>query len=340
MVSLAVCWTSLLNIQQTKDAFNWFLDGLFFDSVLSYPFLDTAPFFPYYSCEKKFFLLSTVFVMQTTIIYPIHIPVNLSFYQPLQGEMSYFFIVLSSILVLALYIFYDQLKRHRQRVLHDQNSFARQLIDSMETERKRIATELHDSIGQELLIIKNRALLALNDLKNKQNIREQLDEISQTASRAIQETREITYNLRPYQIDRLGLKKSLESIIYRAARTTTISFTSDIDPIDHLIPQEMEIHVYRIIQEIVNNIIKHAQATEGKVIIKRWYDRLNIDVEDNGIGFDISLQNSQNTRGIGLYGIAERTRLIGGIFRIESTPGKGTRILLTIKTYDRIDVEH
>jgi signal transduction histidine kinase len=331
---------SSFNIQQTKDAFNRFLDGLFFDPVLSYPFLDTAPFFPYYSCAKKIFFLSTVFVMQTTIIYPIHIPAILFFYQPLQGEMSYFFIVLSCIIVLVMYIFYDQLKRHRQRVLHDQNSFARQLIDSMETERKRIATELHDSIGQELLIIKNRALLALNDLKNKQSIREQLDEISQTASRAIQETREITYNLRPYQIDRLGLKKSLESIIHRAARTTTISFTSDIDPIDHLIPQEMEIHVYRIIQEIVNNIIKHAQATEGKVIIKRWYDRLNIDVEDNGIGFDVSLQNSRNTRGIGLHGIAERTHLIGGIFRIESTPGKGTRILITIKTYDRIDLEH
>jgi len=207
----------------------------------------------------------------------------------------------------------------------------------MEAERKRIASEIHDSIGQELLIIKNRAILALNDLKNKKNVHEHLEEISSTASRAIQETREITYNLRPYQIDRLGLKKSLESIISSAARTTSISFSSDIDPIDDLIPKEMEIHVYRIIQECVNNIIKHAHATTGKVIIKRWYNRLNVDVEDNGTGFDVAVQRSRDARGIGLHGILERTRLIGGTLRIESNPGKGTRVLITIKTFDQVD---
>lgn len=259
--------------------------------------------------------------------------------QPPIWETLYFQIILLCILALIGYLFYFQ-RKHRRRSLHEQNVFTRQLIDSMEAERKRIATELHDSIGQELLIIKNRALLALSDLKNKKKVREQLDEISHTASQAIQETREITNNLRPYQIDRLGLKKSLESIINRAAQTTTISFTSDIDPIDNLIPKEMEIHVYRIIQECVNNIIKHANATAGKVTIKRWYNRLNIDVEDNGTGFNVSLQRTQNERGIGLQGIAERTRFIGGTMRIESNLGKGTRVLITIKTYDRIDGEN
>ena len=248
-------------------------------------------------------------------------------------EIWYFLIFSVCAILLIGYIIF----RRRQQALHQQNLFARQLLDSMETERKRIATELHDSIGQELLIIKNRALLALSDLKDKKNVREQLDEISNTASRAIQETREITYNLRPYQIDRLGLKKALESIITRAAQTTTIAFTSDIDPIDNLIPKEMEIHVYRIIQECVNNIIKHANATTGKITIKRWYNRLNIDVEDNGTGFDVSIERSKGARGIGLHGIVERTRLIGGTMRVESNLGKGTRVLITIKTYERID---
>ena len=102
----------------------------------------------------------------------------------------------------------------------------------------------------------------------------------------------------------------------------------------------MEIHVYRIIQECVNNIIKHAHATAGKVTIKRWYNRLNIDIEDNGSGFDVSLQRTRNERGIGLHGILERTRFIGGTMRIESNPGKGTRVLITIKTYDRINEEN
>ncbi len=219
-----------------------------------------------------------------------------------------FQIILVSILALIVFVFYYRRKRFR-RSLNEQNIFTRQLIDSMEAERKRIATELHDSIGQELLIIKNRALLALNDLRNKKNIKEQLDEISRTASRAIQETREIINNLRPYQIDRLGLKKSLESIIDRAARTTTISFTSDIDPIDGLIPKEMEIHVYRIIQECVNNIIKHAHAKSGKVTVKRWFNRLNIDVEDDGTGYDVLSEKDKkrkrhwNTGDCGTYSV-------------------------------------
>ncbi len=255
---------------------------------------------------------------------------------PSLWETWYFRIFLLCVVLLIGYALY----RRRQQVLHQQNLFARQLLDSMEAERKRIATELHDSLGQELLIIKNRALLALGDLKNKKNVREQLHEISDTASRAIQEAREITYNLRPYQIDRLGLTKALESIIRRASQTTPITYTSDIDPIDNLIPKEMEIHVYRIIQECVNNIIKHANATTGKVTIKRWHNRLNIDVEDNGTGFDISKERFQGARGIGLHGIIERTRLIGGTMRIESNPGKGTRVLMTIKTYERTDVEN
>jgi len=259
--------------------------------------------------------------------------------QPIFWKSSIFQIIIICILALIVFVSYYRRKRFN-RSLNEKNKFTRQLIDSMEAERKRIATELHDSIGQELLIIKNRALLALNDLKNKKNIKGQLDEISHTASQAIQETREIINNLRPYQIDRLGLKKSLESIIDRAARTTTISFASDIDPIDDLIPKEMEIHVYRIIQECVNNIIKHAHAVSGKVTVKRWHNRLNIDVEDDGRGYDVFSEKAKNERGIGIQGMVERIRFIGGTIRIESNPGRATRVLITIKTYDRIDDEN
>ncbi len=243
----------------------------------------------------------------------------------------YMYILIGFLLMIAGYVFF----RHRQQNGGSQNLFTRQLLDSMETERKRSASELHDSIGQELLIIKNRALLALNDLKDKKNVREQLDEISNTASQALQETREITYNLRPYQIDRLGLTKAIESIISRAERTTSIMFEPDIDPIDNLVPKEMEIHVYRIIQECVNNIIKHSNATKCRIIVKRWHSRLNMDVEDNGKGFDALTQRYKNGHGFGLLGILERIRLIGGTMRIESHPGKGTRVLMTINTFER-----
>ena len=250
-------------------------------------------------------------------------------------ERWYFRLSLVCALVLIGYVFYRRRKQRSMQVEQQQQLSERRLLDSMEEERKRIASELHDSIGQDLLIIKNRALLALEDIKNKKNTKEQLDEISETASLAIQETREISYNLRPYQIDRLGLKKAIESIFNRAAGTTAITFTSDIDPIDNLVQKEMEIHVYRIIQECVNNILKHANASKCDVVIKHWHDRLNIDVKDNGIGFNMTEKKSQESRGFGLHGILERTRLLGGAVKIESSPGNGTRILITIKTYER-----
>jgi signal transduction histidine kinase len=220
----------------------------------------------------------------------------------------------------------------RKKKTDVQNLFTRQLLDSMEAERKRIATELHDSLGQELLIIKNRILLTLKNLKDKNYVKEQLDEISETVTRAIQETRDISYNLRPYQIDRLGLTKALESIVNRSAQATAIKFTFDIDPIDNVVPKEMGIHIFRIIQESVNNIIKHSNATTGKVIVKRWHNRVNLDVVDNGTGFHVTKEKFEGPKGLGLNGIIERARLIDGTIRIESHPGKGTRILLTIKT--------
>jgi signal transduction histidine kinase len=124
-------------------------------------------------------------------------------------------------------------------------------------------------------------------------------------------------------------------MISRAAQTTAIAFTTDIDPIDNAVPKEMEIHFYRIIQECINNIIKHANATTAKVSIKRWSERLIIDVEDNGKGFDIEDQRIKETQGFGLHGIIERTRLLGGYVKTESVPDKGTRILITIKTNER-----
>ncbi len=253
------------------------------------------------------------------------------------GRHGDFRIAVISCIILIAYAVYYQQERRRRRLLDEQHSFTHRLLDLAEADRKRIAAELHDSIGQELLIIKNRALLALSDLKNKKNIREQLDEISSTASQAIQETREIAYNLRPYQIDRLGLRRAIESIINRASSTSSIKFTADIGMIDNVLAKEMEIHVYRIVQECINNILKHANATTARVLIKEWHDRFNITIEDNGTGFEGSSIKIEDTQGLGLQGLKERARVLGGIVQIESVPGHGTRILITIKTHEKTD---
>ena len=98
---------------------------------------------------------------------------------------------------------------------------------------------------------------------------EQLEEISAEASRALNEVREISYDLRPYQLDRLGLTKAIEAVVATAASASQTEFAADIDDIDDLFPEESRINLYRIVQESLNNILKHAAATHARVTVKR-----------------------------------------------------------------------
>jgi signal transduction histidine kinase len=128
------------------------------------------------------------------------------------------------------------------------------LLESQEAERKRIAAELHDSLGQNLLIIKNRALMGLMPQEMPDSTREQLDEISSVSSQAIDEVREIAYNLRPYQIDRLGLTRAIESMIKKIAVSSGIHFTTDVAQLKGVFSKDAEISLYRIVQECLNNM--------------------------------------------------------------------------------------
>lgn len=213
-----------------------------------------------------------------------------------------------------------------------QEFFSKQLLESQEQERQRIAVELHDSLGQDLLIIKNWALLGLNANGDETKIKNQLSEISATASQAIEEVREIAYNLRPYQIDELGLTKAIESMMERVSESSTIHFFSDIDTLDGFFSKEHEINFYRIVQECINNIIKHSGANRASVSIKREEGKIQLIIKDNGSGFNLEKVStrSNGNRGFGLTGIQERTRILGGKIVINSVPMQGTTISMTL----------
>lgn len=208
-----------------------------------------------------------------------------------------------------------------------QTAFSQKLIAAQEQERKRIAGELHDGLGQNLLVIKNWTLLAQQRNKEGEN-EEMLDEISTTASQTIEEVRRIAYNLRPYQIDEIGLTRAIGGMFKRVSKTTAIDLTWEIDDIDGCLSSENEINLFRIVQECLNNIIKHSSATKASVSIVRAKDQILLRVEDNGKGFSIGDQNEK--RGLGLVGIEERTRMIGGMAHIQSAPDKGTAIQINI----------
>ncbi|MEO8210016.1 MAG: two-component regulator propeller domain-containing protein [bacterium] len=220
----------------------------------------------------------------------------------------------------------EKVKKEKKR----QEEFSRKLIESQETDRKRIAAELHDSLGQDLIIIKNKALISIKKIEDSK-VKEQMKEISELTSSAINEVREISYNLRPYELDRLGLLKTLQSLVDRADKSTNINFHCDIDNIDKVFAPEVEINIYRIIQECLTNIIKHSEATEVIVHLKKLEKEISIFISDNGKGFDVDKKFSDSERkGFGLRGIPERVKLFGGSFNIESELAKGTKIIIIL----------
>lgn len=218
-----------------------------------------------------------------------------------------------------------------------QESFSRQLIESQESERQRIASELHDGLGQDLLVVKNCALVGLNMAKDASTAKKQFDEISAMTSQVLEDMREITHDLRPYHLDRLGLKAALEFMIEKIASSSEIGFSSEIDKVDDLIPKEAEMHLYRIAQESANNIVKHSGATEARVALKREGNSLQLTIEDNGKGFSSSARlTGPSPRGFGLNSISERVRILGGYELIDSIHGRGTKITVTIILPDQV----
>ena len=141
--------------------------------------------------------------------------------------------------------------------------YARQLIASQEAERTRIAAELHDGLGQNLLLIKNRAQLVLGKESQTTGLREQMEGISDLASQAIAEVRQISHDLHPPQLDLLGLTRAIETMIDSTAQASGIIFEHKLDFVDDIFPKDAAMNLYRIVQESLNNILKHSHAKKA-----------------------------------------------------------------------------
>ena len=168
------------------------------------------------------------------------------------------------------------------------------------------------------------AVLGLNAGSNNESTKEQLNDISSLSSQALAEVREISYNLRPYQLDRLGLTGALQSVVNRIATSSGIPFTVEMDNIDGLLLKQQEINVFRIVQETMTNIVKHSHAAHAAVRIRRTGDTVVLAVSDDGVGFESGKQ------GFGLTSMAERVRILGGSLDVDSAPKSGTRITARI----------
>jgi signal transduction histidine kinase/ligand-binding sensor domain-containing protein len=211
-----------------------------------------------------------------------------------------------------------------------QEETSRRLIQSQEEERQRIAGELHDSLGQDLIVAKNRLLLAAHYLQDGTPAKEELMNVVDAVTASLRSVRSIAYNLRPFQLDRLGLTETIRSTVRAVQQVTPVKIETEIATVDGLLNREAEIGVFRIVQEALTNVVKHSQATRASVIVAYDEGHIVIRVEDNGRGFDATAEGSAATMGFGLSSIEERVKMLGGVHKFSSSIDRGTTIAARI----------
>jgi signal transduction histidine kinase len=242
-------------------------------------------------------------------------------------------------LVVAL-LWTHLLRRRLEHQQAEQLAFSQHVLGKLEEERRRIAGDLHDSLGQMLMVIKHRAISATDSLNEKPGVQKSMDEISTVTSQAIEEVRRISHGLGPHQLDHLGLTRAIRASVDRASENSSVVFASRVENIDGLFERDAEILLYRIVQEAVTNILKHSAATEAAVVVKKQATAVSISIRDNGKGFDPARPSNQmDDFGYGLSGIGERVRILKGTLVIESQPSAGTSLTAEIPFKVQIDLK-
>ena len=226
-----------------------------------------------------------------------------------------------------LHALYDELSSKEEihrKLLH-------KAISAQEAERKRIARELHDETCQTLTVLAMRLELASRapDAEARTGL---LDEAKQLAGRGVDELHRVIYDLRPSVLDDLGLIDAIHWLAERHLASHGIRVRLETDEIEDRIPVEIEIALFRAAQEAITNVARHANADAVWIQVTRRGSTLEVEVEDDGEGFDPSTVTmpSPTGRGLGLLGMQERVEMLGGTATIESSSGGGTRILLSV----------
>ncbi|MEI8656217.1 cache domain-containing protein [Vibrio sp. Hal054] len=244
-----------------------------------------------------------------------------------------FFVMLISITVIAA--LGASLNLNIRRLANEQLSVLnQQIIDSQENERQRVSRELHDGVNQLLVAAKYRLDNVGKELNQEKQVRE-LDASKQVMEQAIVELRRISRDLRPPQLDDLGLVAGIETYINDMRQRTELElvFEHDIEGLEML--QEVETTLYRVIQEAVHNVEKHAQAQGVDIIMQREGQLLILTVSDDGIGITPTIakpgkRNKPNLEHMGLQNMKDRIHAIGGTFAVSSIQGEGTEIRVSL----------
>jgi signal transduction histidine kinase len=208
----------------------------------------------------------------------------------------------------------------------DLEQLSARLVDAQEIERRTISRELHDQVGQTLnALLVDAANLARRIPPDDEIGQRYLNNIRSFADSSVNSLRDISLLLRPSMLDDLGLIPALEWQARETSRRTGIDVRVSAESVDDSLPDEIRTCVYRVVQEALQNVSRHSGASHAKIGVRQAEGMVALTIEDGGSGFD-----PRRTRGMGLLGMEERVRQLGGRLEVQSQPGKGTMVRVSL----------
>lgn len=231
----------------------------------------------------------------------------------------------------------DQTEKLEAETALREQELLRQFVRTQEDERQRIARDIHDQFGQQLTALRFKIdglkrMCAKMDLPDKESVVAQVEELQKTSEQLDRDVDFLAWELRPSSLEDLGLRLTLQNFVKEWSGYTGVKaefHTSGLGKAQ--LTDEIETNLYRIAQEALNNINKHARSTAVSVLLEKRRENLVLIIEDNGIGFDVDKsRRRKGAKGLGLVGMRERAKIIGGELEIESEKGKGTTIYVRV----------
>ena len=227
---------------------------------------------------------------------------------------------------------FDLTERKRAEAERARREFLARLVFAQEDERRRIAREMHDQFGEHLTALALRIRLLKDASPNRADWRTHVESIEAIAQRLDQDVDHLVWTLRPTALDDLGLRAALANYVQDwSARVSIPARLHSSGLVDDRLPADVETALYRIAQEALTNVAKHARASSVEVILERRADSILLIVEDDGVGFEPAARENA-TEGFGLLGMRERASLVGATLEIESSTGNGTAVFVRMTT--------
>lgn len=224
----------------------------------------------------------------------------------------------------------EEIRRHSAAATH----LFRRLVSAQEEERRRVAHELHDRTSQ-LLASLTVYLKVLRETVQEDEVKERVKQVQDLVTQLMQDIHQLSWELRPSALDSFGLVAALENFIKERSQRGSPQIDFHVSGFDgERLPAHLETTLYRIVQESLTNIFKHAQATRASVILERTPQKVRAIIEDKGKGFDVeAVRSSEPEKHLGLLGMEERVDMMDGRLQIESTPGIGTTVFVELPLF-------